>query len=426
MARQASSARAVAAAAHVEALRAIAGKLQAQREQVARQVVDRFRTEIVDYRAPSDPALLDEAFSAALAHVDALVTSLETSEPIPEDYFDLTREMAARRVHQGVPLESFLHAARLWATVAWYTVLSVARPDSRYEREAALEIAGIVMDLADRISTVATQSYLDEITDRGLIRRDLLDALLTADGDGNYTTRLARRLHLHLEDNYVVVVVRGEGVEVEEARQQPPAARNRLDRIVEETRRVIRPASGSPLTGLRNGDLVVLYPAASPSELDAVRADCRRLAAALGDDVTIGMSGWHEGRATIGTSYAEAKDAVAIAARLGITGRAVGLDEVLVDKMLESSESARQTLEAVLRPLLAYDASRQAALIPTLRAYIAARFNITKAAETLFVNPNTVVYRLRRIHELSGRDPHDVDDLFVLYLALELQERLLA
>jgi DNA-binding PucR family transcriptional regulator len=29
-----------------------------------------------------------------------------------------------------------------------------------------------------------------------------------------------------------------------------------------------------------------------------------------------------------------------------------------------------------------------------------------------------VVYRLRRIRELSGRDPHDVDDLIVLALGL--------
>jgi DNA-binding PucR family transcriptional regulator len=38
------------------------------------------------------------------------------------------------------------------------------------------------------------------------------------------------------------------------------------------------------------------------------------------------------------------------------------------------------------------------------------------------MNPNTVVYRLRRIRELSGRDPHDVDDLLVLVLALKLAD----
>jgi len=38
------------------------------------------------------------------------------------------------------------------------------------------------------------------------------------------------------------------------------------------------------------------------------------------------------------------------------------------------------------------------------------------------VHPNTVVYRLRRIKELSGRDPHDPDDLLLLYLGLKLIE----
>jgi DNA-binding PucR family transcriptional regulator len=29
------------------------------------------------------------------------------------------------------------------------------------------------------------------------------------------------------------------------------------------------------------------------------------------------------------------------------------------------------------------------------------------------IHPNTVVYRLRRIRELTGRDPHDPDDLLL-------------
>jgi DNA-binding PucR family transcriptional regulator len=48
--------------------------------------------------------------------------------------------------------------------------------------------------------------------------------------------------------------------------------------------------------------------------------------------------------------------------------------------------------------------------------------NVTKSAAALFVNPNTVVYRLRRIKELCGRDPHDPDDLLVLSLALKLAD----
>jgi sugar diacid utilization regulator len=281
----------------------------------------------------------------------------------------------------------------------------------------------VVVELADRLSTAATHGYLDEICDHGLLRRDLLDALLTAKGTGNDVLRLARRLHLRLEENYIVVLIRDEGVGLEEAREQPQGARSRLDRMVAETRRKMRPSGGSLLTGMRNGDLVVLYPASTPADLDPVRQDCQELAAALGSDVSIGMSGWHEGRASIGIAYAEAKDAVAIAARMGVHGRAVGLDEVLVDYMLDASTPAQRVLEDVLRPLVDYDASRQAALVATLGAYLDTRCNITKAAACLFVNPNTVVYRLRRIKELSGRDPHDADDRLVLSMALKQDAR---
>jgi sugar diacid utilization regulator len=408
-------------AAREAAMRAIAARLESQKEDLARRVVERSVREIVDYGTPGEGHLLSEEFAAALGHVEVLLANLESAEPVPEKYLEGLRQLAARRLHQGVPLESFLHANRLWGMVCWDAVRRVARTDVPQEPEAALEIGARIMRLADRIATAVTHAYLDELTDRGLLRRDLLDALLTAKGDGRAALRLARMLRVRLAENYVVVVVRGEGVEVGDARGQPPAVRSRLDRIVEEARKNVRPSGGSLLTGMRNGDLVVLYPASSPADLDAVRQDCAALAAALGaEEVSIGMSGWHEGRAVVGVAYAEAKDAVEIAARTGIRGRAVRLEEVLVDSLLDSSVPARRILRATLQPLANYDAARQTALLPTLRAYLDARLNITKSAEALFVNPNTVVYRLRRIKELTGRDPHNPCDLLVLSLAMRL------
>jgi sugar diacid utilization regulator len=403
------------------AIQAIAGRLASQKEELAQLVVDASVREIVDYGTPGDRRLLADVFSAALLHVEVLVATLEGAEPVPDEYLEGLRKLAARRLHQGVPLESFLHAARLWEMVCWDAVRKITRTHFPQDQEAALEIGASILRLAARISTIVTHAYLDELTDRGLLRRDLLDALLTAKGDGGAAVRLARLLRVQLAEHYVVVVVRGEGVEVGDAREQPAAARSRLDRIVEETRRNVRPPGGSLLAGMRNGDLVVLYPASGPADLDAVRQDCVALAAALGAEVGIGMSGWHE-RSAVGIAYAEAMDAVEIAARTGIRGRAVRLDEVLVDYLLDSSPPAKRILKATLRPLVAYDEARRTALVATLRAYLDTRFNITKSAEVLFVNPNTVVYRLRRIKKLSGRDPQNPDDLLVLSLAMKLAD----
>jgi DNA-binding PucR family transcriptional regulator len=204
------------------------------------------------------------------------------------------------------------------------------------------------------------------------------------------------------------------------ARQQPPDAHSTLDRIIGQTRSHLHPTTGSLLAGMHNGDIVVLFPTTGPAELDSVRHGCQALAAALPEtDVSIGISAWHQGRASIATAFAEAIDAVKIADSTAIRGRAVGIDEVLIDSMLHASPTAQRILKQTLRPLIDYDATRKGALIDTLRAYLRTRLNITKSAATLYVHPNTVVYRLRKIKEVCGRDPDDPDDLLILSLALK-------
>jgi DNA-binding PucR family transcriptional regulator len=90
--------------------------------------------------------------------------------------------------------------------------------------------------------------------------------------------------------------------------------------------------------------------------------------------------------------------------------------------MIRSTPHADRILDSTLRPLVEYDEAKQAELVPTLRAYLASGFNLTRSAEVLHVHPNTVVYRLRRIRELSGRDPQRPDDLLLLFLGLKLVE----
>jgi DNA-binding PucR family transcriptional regulator len=57
--------------------------------------------------------------------------------------------------------------------------------------------------------------------------------------------------------------------------------------------------------------------------------------------------------------------------------------------------------------------------VATLRAYVKCGFSPTRSAQQLIVHPNTVLYRLRRIRELTGRDPQEPDDLVLLALALK-------
>jgi sugar diacid utilization regulator len=403
------------------ALHAVAERIALQKDELARRTLDRFRDEIVGWQGVCE-AELTPAREFVLRNIEALVSGLEHDTPLPEDFLAMAREMGARRVHQGVSLEAMLQQGRVWGQTVWESVLAAARLDRPEEREAALQIAGRLWRHVDLVSTAMAYAYLDEMTDRGLLGRDLLDSLLAGQGDGERVRRLARMLHKRLGESHVVVLIRGDGVPSENGGPHPPAARLALDQIVEATRTHLRPSGASLLVGIRQGDVVAIYPAASPRELEVVRRHCEALSASLVVDVSIGMSGWHGGRAAIATAYAEAKEAVEIAAGTGIRDRAVALDDVLVDHMLRASPHARRILEATLRPLIEYDEARHAELVQTLRAYLRADTNLTRTSRLLMVHPNTVVYRLRRIRELCGRDPHNMEDLQILFLALKLSE----
>jgi len=89
----------------------------------------------------------------------------------------------------------------------------------------------------DRLSTAAAQGYLDELqsvwSDREVVRRDLLDALIAGEGDSARVRRLARSLRLQLSERYAVVIVRGEERLAEETPSRSLAKGVALRRIVE-------------------------------------------------------------------------------------------------------------------------------------------------------------------------------------------------
>ena len=404
-----------------EALRAVGERISIRREELAQRTLERFRDEVVGWH-DADDSDLATAHEFTLDNIDALVGDFARDTALPEGLLAEAREVAARRAHQGLSLEAMLHESRLWGETVWESVLAAARLDRPEEREAALEIAGRLWRHVDVLSTTMAYAYLDEMTDRGLVGRDLLEALLTGRGDGEHARRLARMLHRQLGESYIVVLLRSEDAPVEDGQHVAHARRVTLDHVVEAARTHLRPSAASLVVGIRQGDVVALYPASKRQELEDVRRACAAVSQALAIDVSIGMSGWHPGRAALATAYAEARQAAEIAAGTGIRGRAVLLDDVLVDHMLLASAPARRILHETLRALVEYDRSHRSDLVPTLRAYIAAGTNVTRSARLVTVHPNTVVYRLRRIRDLTGRDPHDMDDLQILYLALKGNE----
>jgi DNA-binding PucR family transcriptional regulator len=173
--------------------------------------------------------------------------------------------------------------------------------------------------------------------------------------------------------------------------------------------------------GARDAEVVALYPVSGPSEIHGAKEQAGAVALAVAaSGVTVGVSGWHPGPGGIALAYAEAREAAHLAAVSGVSGRAVSLDEVLIDHIARSTPDVGRILDDTLHPLVEYDFRHRTALVETVRTYVEMGFNLRRSAEILHVHPNTVMYRLRRVRELCGRDPHDPDDLLMLFLAMKM------
>ena len=97
--------------------------------------------------------------------------------------------------------------------------------------------------------------------------------------------------------------------------------------------------------------------------------------------------------------------------------RPVGSNDLLPERALAGDGHARRALARDLYdPLLAAGGG----LLETLVTFLDQGSSVEAASRSLFVHANTVRYRLRRIHEVSGYSPTDPRDAYALRLALTL------
>ncbi|WP_300606273.1 CdaR family transcriptional regulator [Trebonia sp.] len=95
----------------------------------------------------------------------------------------------------------------------------------------------------------------------------------------------------------------------------------------------------------------------------------------------------------------------------------VSADELLPERALDGdADAVHMLVTQVYEPLLAGGA----ALLDTLTTYLEQGSSLEATARMLFVHPNTVRYRLRRITELSGYTPSVGRDGFTLWVAVIL------
>lgn len=169
---------------------------------------------------------------------------------------------------------------------------------------------------------------------------------------------------------------------------------------------VLRRGGVPHLLARRDTHLWVLFPTGREAEV----------VAAVGAGCATGVSGRIGVPARISEAAREAAWAAALAASQGPAliryGEPTSLDA------LRDPEGARALVAHVLGPLLDYDREHGAELVSSLRAFLRCRRSWSRTAAALHLHRQTVVYRMRRVAELTGRDLAETADLAELWLAV--------
>jgi DNA-binding PucR family transcriptional regulator len=122
--------------------------------------------------------------------------------------------------------------------------------------------------------------------------------------------------------------------------------------------------------------------------------------------------------ANLGEAHRSAADALSgLRAVVGWPNapRPVRSRDLLPERALAGDpEAERQLVDGVARPL----EEAGGALLETVDAYLETGGTLEGCARLLVVHPNTVRYRLRRVAEVTGRNPTDPRDALVLRVAL--------
>ena len=239
---------------------------------------------------------------------------------------------------------------------------------------------------------------IERLTEKNLIK-DFFEELAGGKPLGDLDAR-AERLGFDLAASYVVVA----------ATPAPDGLERRLSSI----------APGSLFDRRDDGMRALLrVPARGEAHL---LDEIRRVEKSLETRVAIGVSSPCRGMASFPAGFEEARHALLGTTVLGGKPGVMSYDDLgpykyLLRMSLDAGVRDRHR-DAVAR-LAAYDRERSTSLLRTLEEFLRRRGNISATAEALYVHPNTLRQRLRRIGELSGLDLRK-DDWLMVEIAVKL------
>lgn len=322
-----------------------------------------------------------------------------TSTPwIASDVFS----SAPRELLRSISLQETLQLIRVVVTV----VEDRVTPRSEALREA-------VLHYSRDVAFAAADVYARQAEARGLwdarLEALVVDSILTGESDDELPSRIAA-LGWHGEGEAAVLV---------------GSAERTVD--VDQLRRTARHAGADVLIGLQGTRLVLVLGRMAPQQAQdgVVVAAAEEPQKSFMEIAVLLADGFADGPLVLGPtvdtlieasrSARAALAGVAVARAWRHAPRPVFADDLLPERALAGDGLARRTLiEQIYEPLLAHSSE----LMDTLWCYLDSGRSLEGTARELFVHPNTVRYRLKKVSEVIGWNATGARESLILQSAL--------
>lgn len=313
--------------------------------------------------------------------------------------------LGARAVEQGAELRDVVDLYLSAAWRCWPELPAVGSDDAASVRAAGLAVLHVVDDAVAAVAEGFTAARRAIVRREEALRREFVDDLLS--GHADPAGLLARA------DNYALDLAGAHTVLVGRSADPFRDATSVVSEVAAAVGAV--PGVSQYLAATRDGQLVLVLPALDAAGWSAVGAAVRR--GVRPREVTLAIGRRREGPAGVARSFADALDAQRLADRVGWPDSVVFAERMLVYQVLVRDRAAMTDLiDSVLTPLRQARGGAEP-LIDTILAFCETGGNTTRTAGRLHLSPRAVTYRLSRVAELTGWDPQDPTQRYVLHTA---------
>ncbi len=156
-----------------------------------------------------------------------------------------------------------------------------------------------------------------------------------------------------------------------------------------------------------------------PRDLDLLST----IGSKLGRGCAVGVSTTLTANSDVAEAARQAQLAVARAHEQGLTVNVYGEDDDEIGFLPRSVEDTRRLVRDILGPLILHDRTSEGDLVSSVRVFLRNDGAWQKSADELKIHRQTLVYRLRRVEQLTGLKPTSTEGSAMFWLALSGADR---